>query len=95
MSFAQTHASLLNSPKFKKLSMAARGLWLTCQSWCAGQLTDGLIPESAVKNIGGSEAQIRALVKSGLWDEASTESGEPAYQFHDWLDHNDYNPEGW
>lgn len=89
MSFAQTHDTLWYSPKFKKLSMAARGLWVTCQSWCIGQLTDGLIPESEVVDIGGSDAQIRALVKSGLWSESETKDGEPAYQFHDWLHHNE------
>lgn len=89
MSFAQTHDTLWYSPKFGKLSMAARGLWVTCQSWCAGQLTDGLIPDKDVKGIGGSDAQIRALIKAGLWEVAETEDGERAYQFHDWLDHNE------
>lgn len=89
MTFAQTHDTLWYSPKFGRLSFAARGLWVTCQSWCAGQLTDGLIPEKDVKDIGGSETQIHALVKSGLWEVAETEDGERAYQFHDWLDHNE------
>lgn len=88
MSFAQTHDTLWYSPKFRKLTFAARGLWVTCQSWCIGQLTDGLIPESAVKDIGGTEPQIRALMSSGLWEVAETKDGERAYQFHDWLVHN-------
>lgn len=89
MTFAQTHDTLWYSPKFGSLTFAARGLWVTCQSWCAGQLTDGLIPANAVKDVGGTDPQVRALVKSGLWEVTETRDGELAYQFHDWLDHNE------
>ena len=84
----RVHDLYHNHPKVKKISMAARGLWVTCLSWQAAYLTDGIIPHRTVKELGGTDPQIRSLLKVGLWHETQTEEGELAYEFHDWLDHN-------
>lgn len=68
--------------------MAARGLWVTCGSWCGKQLTDGVISDRRVRQLGGTRTQIKALVDSGLWVAFVDESGAKCYRFHDWFDMN-------
>ena len=73
-------------PKVENLPMAARGLWLTCGVWCAKHLTDGVISAKRVRALGGTPAQIKALIKNGLWVEIRGDSGSKCYAFHDWFD---------
>ncbi|UTA70429.1 hypothetical protein J3S22_06340 [Corynebacterium aurimucosum] len=73
-------------PKVENLPMAARGLWLTCGVWCAKHLTDGVISAKRVRALGGTPAQIKALIKNGLWVEGKDDSGAKCYAFHDWFD---------
>lgn len=73
-------------PKIENLPMAARGLWLTCGVWCAKHLTDGVISAKRVRALGGTPAQIKALIKNGLWSECKGDSGAKCYAFHDWFD---------
>lgn len=73
-------------PKVENLPMAARGLWLTCGVWCAKHLTDGVISAKRVRALGGTPAQIKALIKNGLWSECKGDSGAKCYAFHDWFD---------
>lgn len=73
-------------PKVENLPMAARGLWLTCGVWCAKHLTDGVISAKRVRALGGTPAQIKALIKNGLWFECKGDSGAKCYAFHDWFD---------
>jgi hypothetical protein len=61
---------------------AAMGLWVRCGSWASGQPVDGLIPPEIAKAI-GKPAEIAALIKSGLWEDAGN-----GYQMHDYEDHN-------
>jgi hypothetical protein len=58
------------------------GLWIMAATWCADNLTDGLIEDHEVDELGGTSEQASALVSCGLW--LRTESG---YQFHDWQDY--------
>lgn len=72
-----------NHPKVSALSMAARGLWVTCGNYCAEQLTDGHVDHKQIRKEGGTAIQIRDLVAAGLWVEC--ESHPRCIRFHDWL----------
>ena len=73
-------------PKIENLSMASIGLWTKTGTWCAKHLTDGVISAKRVRALGGTPAQIRGLIETGLWDEFRDESGAKCYAFHDWND---------
>lgn len=72
-----------NHPKVSALSMAARGLWVTCGNYCAEQLTDGHIDRKQIRKEGGTAIQIRDLIAAGLWIEC--EDHPRCIRFHDWL----------
>lgn len=75
-------------PKVADTSMSSRGLWMSAGTYCARHLTDGVITAKQVKRLGGTPAQIRGLIESGLWHQIKDDSGAVAYQFHDYLDFN-------
>jgi hypothetical protein len=83
LTWAKTSDDWWRHKKTLGLSLAARGLWSAAQSWSMDQLTDGLIPQSAVKLLGGSSALAQQLVTAGLWDAEAD-----GYRFHDWLECN-------
>lgn len=56
--------------------------WLAV-SWCNDQLTDGRVPSSTVRMLGGDVAEAEELVRVGLW-----EKDGKAYRIHDFLDYN-------
>lgn len=61
-----------------------RSIWVTAGSWCAQHLTDGYLPEYALKmitDLRGSKLKAACddLVEAGLWRRAPG-----GYQFHDW-----------
>lgn len=62
---------------------SAMGLWVRAGSWCAAQLTDGIVPAAMVAALGGSPDDARALVDSGLWHERL----DGGYEFHDWAEY--------
>ena len=74
--------------KIERLSMAARGLWVSAGSYCGHQLTDGVISAKMVRQLGGTPTQIKALVEHGLWTETTDDSGAKAYAFSHWLGFN-------
>lgn len=78
--------SFYDHPKIENLSMAAIGLWAKAGAWCAKHLTDGVISAKRVRALGGTPAQIKALIKNGLWFECKDDSGAKCYAFHDWFD---------
>ena len=53
-------------------------LWVRAGSWCAQQLTDGLVPREVIPLLGGHD-HAETLVKVGLWAEVPD-----GYTFHDW-----------
>lgn len=71
-------------PKVARLSMAARGLWVTCGSYCARHMTDGHISRKQVRQLGGTAVQVRDLIAIGMWIEC--ESHCNCIVFHDWID---------
>lgn len=58
---------------------SAMGLWVRAGSWCAQQLTDGVVPRHMVVALGGTSTHAKRLVEAGLWH--AIESG---YRFHQW-----------
>lgn len=73
-------------PKTIGLDMSARGLWVTAGSWCAQQLTDGVITDKQVRMLGGTRRQAEKLVTAGLWSADDAPPSERRYAFNDWLD---------
>ena len=71
-----------NNPKVVGLSMAARGLWLSCGTYCARFLTDGHIARKQIRREGGTATQVDQLIDSGLWKVC--ESHTNCVRFHDW-----------
>ena len=88
MTWVRLDDGFYTNKKVQCLSMAARGLWATCASYCGHQLTDGVITARMVRQLGGTPVQIRALIESELWCETSDDSGAKAYAFKDWLEFN-------
>lgn len=58
---------------------AAIGLWTRAGSWCAQQLSDGMVPEHMLAALGGTAASARKLVDVGLWEPV-----EEGYRFVEW-----------
>ena len=88
MTWVRLDDGFYTNQKVQCLSMAARGLWATCASYCGHQLTDGVITARMVRQLGGTPVQIRALIESELWSETHDDSGAKAYAFKDWLEFN-------
>lgn len=66
-------------PKVLACPLPALGLWIRAGSWCAEQLTDGLVPRPALVMLGGRPRDAAALVEAGLW----LVEGD-GWRFHDW-----------
>ncbi len=58
---------------------AALALWALAGSWCARYLTDGIVSESQVLDLGHTSRDAAVLVDAGLWLPIAG-----GYQFHDW-----------
>lgn len=72
-------------PKAMKAISLERGsisLWLFANCWCRNHRTQGIIPRAKALEL-GTEAEIKALVDSGLWREIAD-----GYEFKDWKDWN-------
>lgn len=86
MAWFKVDDGFYDHPKLEGVSMAARGLWVTAGAYCSRHLTDGVITARQVRLLGGTRAQITALVDSGLWVRFRGDSGTDSYAFHDWFD---------
>lgn len=73
-------------PKVVGLDMAARGLWVTAGSWCAQQLTDGVIDDRQIRMLGGTRKQAEKLVAAGLWSHDGAAPSARRFFFEDWRD---------
>lgn len=82
MTWFKVDDSMYDHPKFLGVPNSAKGLWLTCGSWSAKQLTDGYVPASVARQH-GTPAEARKLIDAGLWTKV-----DGGFQFHDWSDHN-------
>ncbi len=77
---------IAHHPKFNDAGPVASWLWVCGNGYCNKYLTDGFIPETALKTIGsvtnpGKWAE--KLVEVGLWERRAG-----GYQVHDFHDHN-------
>ena len=79
MTWFKIDDSLYDHPKVEHLSLAAVGLWTLAGTYCARQLTDGVISHKRVGMLGGTDSLVAELVGAGLW--VAVEEG---YEFHDW-----------
>ena len=79
MTWFKVDDSLYDHPKVEHLSLSAVGLWTLCGTYCARQLTDGVISHKRVGMLGGTDSLVAELVAAGLW--IAVEDG---YLFHDW-----------
>jgi hypothetical protein len=70
-------------PKIKAIPRrhrnAAISLWVLAGSWCARYLTDGVIPDNQVQDLGYTQRDAANLVDARLWIPIPG-----GYQFHDW-----------
>lgn len=73
-------------PKVVGLDMSARGLWVTAGSWCAQQLTDGVIDDRQIRTLGGTRKQAEKLVAAGLWSHDGAAPSARRFFFEDWRD---------
>lgn len=48
--------------------LAAVGLWTLCGAWCMAKLTDGFIPDEALKRLGARPALVDELIAATLWE---------------------------
>lgn len=75
-------------PKIVNLDKDAKLLYLAGLTYCAGQLTDGLISAGGVRlvlaMVEARRQAVTALVQAGLWEAAA----DGAYQVHDYLHYN-------
>lgn len=76
-----------DNPKVAGISNAAVGLWAKAGSFCAKHLTDGVITAQQVRALKGTEAQISALIRAGLWVETECDLGVKAYSFRNWFEY--------
>ncbi|WP_067565937.1 hypothetical protein [Nocardia acidivorans] len=74
-----------SSPERLAASYAALGAWVTAGSYCADQLTDGIVSKNAQKMLGIRPKIARELVEIGLW--LDHENG--SFLFKNW---SKYNP---
>ena len=65
----------------RRYRMQAMGLWILSGTWSAGELTDGFVPSHMLDELGGTAAQAKRLVESGLWSEVTG-----GFQFNSWSD---------
>lgn len=73
--------SLALHPKVLAAGNRAMGLWVRAGSWCAQQLTDGLVPRALLATLGGTPADARRLVDAGLWVVEGA-----GWRFHGWIE---------
>ncbi|MEV8239456.1 hypothetical protein AB0O90_04420 [Microbacterium testaceum] len=61
-------ASALRTTRIPRAQRAAAmGLWILAGSWCARELTDGLVPEHMLSELACTKKQAEALVAAGYW----------------------------
>lgn len=95
MSWVKLDDQFFQHPRVVGLDKDAKLLYLASLTYCAAQLTDGIVPAGAVRLIAAmvdldrseTAACVTALLTAGLW--LHNPAGN--YQIHDYLD---YNPSG-
>lgn len=83
MTWFKVDDGLHSHPKWLAASPRARALWTTAGSWCADNLTDGYVSETALRHSGGTLKDAAELVEVGLW-EVVTDGPQTGWLFHEW-----------
>jgi hypothetical protein len=94
------HPKVMSLPR-GPIRKGAVSLWSLAGSWCCRYLTDGLLPETRVVELGGAMKEADALVAARLWhpggDDCWIEDEElrcppvPGghFLYHQWPEHQD------
>lgn len=83
MTWFKVDDRLWGHPKWLVLKAGPRALWVTAGSWCAANLTDGIVPAHVLTTLKGTVRDAEALVAAGLW--RPLEDG--GWRFHNWTDY--------
>jgi hypothetical protein len=67
MAWVKQSDTLWRDYEFNKLTDGAQALWHRANSYIADNLTDGLVPESAIKQLNTRKRYVDELVTSGRW----------------------------
>lgn len=91
MSWVRIHDGAMGHLKIVSLSDSAFRLWVRGLSYCQTNLTDGLIPSAAVKDMATRRKDLDALTTSVLPGRAPLWEPVEGFGFkvHDYLDWND------
>lgn len=84
MAWVRIDDAAMDHPKILLLSDAQCRLWLRGLCYCQKHLTDGFIPDAALKPLLGKANDVHRLCEVGLWD-----VGADGFRVHDFLDWND------
>lgn len=84
MAWVRLDDSAMDHPKILQLTDAQFRLWVKGLCYCQKHLTDGLIPDQAIKAMFGKAHDVQRLCVIALWE--ATEGG---FMVHDFLDWND------
>lgn len=88
--YAAISAGLLTHPKMLACTPQARLLHIAGILYCADELTDGHVPETAIRHIllkaGTQRRRIKELEQVGLWTTTTTPS--PGWMIRDYLEWN-------
>lgn len=82
MTWLKLDDTLPENPKILEAGPLAAWLYVSGLAYCARNLTDGFIPQGAVRALTDDTSQATTLVEVGLWTTA-----ERGYQVHDYLEH--------
>lgn len=84
MTWFKVDDRLWGHPKWLGLRAGPRALWVTAGSWCAANLTDGIVPRNVLPSLKSTIRDAEALVEAGLWWPL-----DDGWIFHDW---HEYQP---
>lgn len=87
MTWIRLDDQIAHHPKLIAAGPVAAWLWVCGNGYCNKYLTDGFIPTSQLRNLGGVTNPAKwadKLVEVGLWDAV-----QGGYRVHDY---HDYNP---
>lgn len=93
--FVKVYTDWDESEKVMSVTLAARGLYASALTAAKRHQTDGLITELRLQRLCLGDPEMSAgtlagqLVEAGLWHETTDDRGRPAWQIHDYEDHQE------
>lgn len=83
MTWFRVDDAMALSPAVLAAGNRAMGLWVRAGAWSAQHLTEGHVPATVVRLLGGTRADTTALVDAGLWQPDGDD-----WAFRDWAASN-------